>query len=273
MSALATTTPGGELASVSYTREQLELVKRTVCVDSTDDELQMFLHRCAKTGLDPFLRQIYSIKRGGKHVIQVGIDGLRLVAIRTGEADGQDAPLWCGPDGVWKDVWLEKMPPAACKVTVHRKGHAHGYTGLALWSEYGANTSNDLYRKMPSQMLAKVAESNAIRKAFPQELSGVYTAEEMDQADAPAPRRGEAVKQVNSAKPLDQKEFDAVTLRKGWPWLRVLKGLNHTQGTTYAPEATFAQVDQALLADFFAWVSAQPDAAPQTSATDAPPEQ
>lgn len=188
MSALvkAPETPPAELAAVSYTREQIDLIKRTICVDATDDELHLFLTRCAKTGLDPFMRQIYSIKRKGRHTIQVGIDGYRLIAQRTGECDGQDGPQWCGPDGYWRDVWLEKGPPAACRVTVFRKGQGRGYTGTALWSEYGVGSSNDLYRQMPAAMLAKVAESLALRKAFPQELSGMYVEEEMAQADAPA---------------------------------------------------------------------------------------
>lgn len=186
---------GGGLAEVAYTREQVDLIKRTICVDATDDELQLFLTRCAKTGLDPFMRQIYSIKRKGRHTIQVGIDGYRLIAQRTGECDGQDGPQWCGADGVWRDVWLDKGPPAACRVTVFRRGQTRGYTGTALWQEYGVGTANELYRQMPAAMLAKVAESLALRKAFPQELSGMYVEEEMAQADAPA------VRQTDSAPP------------------------------------------------------------------------
>lgn len=183
---LATVNHAGGLAEVTYTREQVDLIKRTICVDATDDELRLFLARCAKTGLDPFMRQIYSIKRGGKHTIQVGIDGLRLVAVRSGDADGQDGPYWCGADGVWRDTWLDQSPPSACRVVVYRKGQSRGYTGVVHLREY-FQQNNGLWKSMPAQMLAKAAEAVALRKAFPQELSGLYADAEMDQADAPPP--------------------------------------------------------------------------------------
>lgn len=251
MGDLATIHQAGELAAVTYTREQVDLIKRSICVDATDDELQLFLTRCAKTGLDPFLRQIYSIKRKGKHTIQVGIDGYRLIAQRTGESDGQDGPHWCGPDGVWRDVWLERGPPAACRVTVFRRGQARGYTGTALWAEYGVGTSNEMYARMPAAMLAKVAESVALRKAFPQELSGMYVEEEMAQADAGPP----------PAQPTVSKEqFGTILAAKGWTWERSLTAIDHNRGTAFvAAKARFDQVPAAVLSDFAAWLREQPD--------------
>lgn len=165
-----------------FTGEQVDLIKRTICRDATNDELALFLNQCKRTGLDPFSRQIHAVKRGGKMTIQVGIDGLRLIATRTGELDGQDGPYWCGEDGVWKDVWLSKVRPSAAKVIVFRKGHTHGYTGVAHVLEYYQPT-NKLWDTHTATMIAKVAESIALRKACPQELSGLYTDEEMHQAD------------------------------------------------------------------------------------------
>lgn len=236
-----------ELAEVSYTREQVELIKRTICVDATDDELKLFLARCAKTGLDPFMRQIYSIKRKKGHVIQVGIDGYRLIAQRTGECDGQDGPFWCGPDGVWREVWLDRGPPAAARVTVFRKGQSRGYTGTALWSEYGANSPNDLVRQMPAGMLAKVAESVALRKAFPQELSGMYVEEEMAQADArPTPPA------------VTPEQIKQVLAEKNWGWSQAVKAINGNLGTNYPADIHPSAMDPAHLADFVAWLRTQP---------------
>lgn len=168
----------------AMTPEQVELIKRTIAVGATNDELALFLAQCARTGLDAFARQIYFIKRGGKGSVQVSIDGFRVVAERTGELNGQDL-AWCGDDGVWRDVWLSKENPAAARVIVYRKGCDHGFPGVARWSEYQAG--GPMWQKMPATMLAKCAEALALRKAFPHQLSGLYTSDEMDQAKGQQP--------------------------------------------------------------------------------------
>jgi phage recombination protein Bet len=171
----------------ALTDEQTELIKRTVAVGATDAELDLFLYQCKRTGLDPLAKQIYSIKRGGKMVTQIGIDGARLIAQRTGRYAGQDGPYWCGEDGQWVDVWLSKDAPRAAKVNVYLMGVDRGTPGVAHWDEYAQmyqGKPTDMWRKMPALMLAKCAEMLALRKAFPQELSGLYTQEEMGQAES-----------------------------------------------------------------------------------------
>lgn len=166
--------------------DQIDLIRRTIAVGATDQELKLFLYQCERTGLDPLARQIYSIKRAGKMVTQIGIDGARLVAQRTGRYAGQDGPYWCGDDGVWVDVWLSKDAPRAAKVNVYLMGIERGTPGVAHWDEYAQiynGKPTDMWKRMPALMLAKCAEMLALRKAFPQELSGLYTQEEMGQAD------------------------------------------------------------------------------------------
>jgi phage recombination protein Bet len=166
-----------------FTDEQIALIKKTIAPDATDQELALFLAQCQRTGLDPFSRQIYFIKRGGKGSTQVSIDGFRVIAERSGEMDGQEV-AWCGEDGQWTEVWLKKEPPAAAKVLVYRKGCSHAFPAIAKMVEY--NAGGPMWAKMPANQLAKCAEALALRKAFPHQLSGLYTPDEMAQADHPA---------------------------------------------------------------------------------------
>jgi phage recombination protein Bet len=165
-----------------WTPEQTQLIATTIAPGCSSDELRLFAYACQRTGLDPFSKQIYAIKRGGKMTIQAGIDGLRAIAERTGQLDGSETQ-WCGEDGQWQDVWLGSKPPAAAKTTIWRKGSSHPFTGVARFTDY--NAGQGLWTKMGATMIAKCSEALALRKAFPANLSGVYSTEEMDQAVEP----------------------------------------------------------------------------------------
>lgn len=159
---------------------KVQLIKNMVAVGATDNELALFLYTAQRTGLDPLARQIYCIKRQGKMTIQAGIDGYRLIADRTGKYAGNDDPVF-GPD---QQIGNTTAPESAT-VTVWKivSGIRCPFTSTARWSEYYPGDSQGfMWRKMPYLMLGKCAESLALRKAFPAELSGVYTDAEMDQA-------------------------------------------------------------------------------------------
>jgi phage recombination protein Bet len=167
--------------------EKIDLIKQTVAKGATNLELELFLHACKRTGLDPLMKQIYAIKRWDSTAqketmaIQTGIDGYRLIADRTGQYAGSDEPQFTvGPEGF----------PEVASVTVYKMVSSQrcGFSASARWTEYvqkkrdGQPTS--MWVKMPFLMLGKCAEALALRKAFPAELSGVYTHEEMMQADS-----------------------------------------------------------------------------------------
>lgn len=204
------------LASVApaYTLEQINVIKNTVAAGATDAELGLFLTVAQRTGLDVFTKQIHFVKRWdsqkkcevGAH--QVGIDGFRVIAQRQGTYRGRVGPWWCGKDGLWRDLWTDDAAsPFAAKVGVLVAGYAEPIYATARWGAYAQKKKDgDLtkfWRDMGPEQLAKCAEALALRIAFPNDLSGLHTDDELPFVDdAPAAVRpaAAAVKRDASVK-------------------------------------------------------------------------
>jgi phage recombination protein Bet len=207
-------------AMARFTDKQVALIKDQIARGVSEGELSLFLEVCQGTGLNPFARQIYAVvrkewdretrTRRPRMTIQVSIDGARLAAVRSGQYEGQVGPHWCAEDGAWRDVWLSENPPAAARVGVLRRGFREPVWGIATFKSYAQWTDEyrnnevvgkkvaGLWATMPDTMLAKCAEMLALRKGFPMELSGLYSSEEMAQADNRGPSAEETAAAIGA---------------------------------------------------------------------------
>jgi len=162
----------------------LQTIQETIAVEATPPELQMFIQFCQSTGLNPLKKEVWFIKTkgytrkdgskvDGKVQIMTGINGFYSIANNHPQYDGMEEVEF-GENEKGEIIWA--------KAKVWRKDRRFPSVGVADWAEFFPGTTekgNSLWETKPRVMLAKVAESIALRKAFPQELNGMYTAEEM----------------------------------------------------------------------------------------------
>lgn len=219
-----------EADQTTFTGAQVAALRQIGVEEATDGDLQVFFHVAKRSGLDPFARQIHMVGRRSrnqrtndwemKYTIQVGIDGYRLIGRRAADRAratiSMDPVEWSDRDGRWRDVWNNAWgTPLAARITIRRNGEP--FPAIALFDEY-AQTNRDgkltsMWAQRPAGQIAKCAEALAWREAFPQDLAGIYTDEEMGQADnyrdrpapsAPAQSALRSVVQAHQAAPEPQ---------------------------------------------------------------------
>lgn len=199
----------------AFTPEQRDLIKRTVAPDATNDELAMFLHVAAKSGLDPLQKQIWFVKRSGRVTIQAGIDGLQARAAREPDYEGMLYGVVCAKDdfqfdattGVVKahtyNPFADRGATLGAWCIVRRKGLLP-FTAMVRFSEY-VQSGSPLWREKPAVMIEKVARSTALRRAFPEQFSSIYEDAEMPPTEPtteaqPIPSRAAETKRLEAAK-------------------------------------------------------------------------
>jgi len=170
-----------QLVSQKWTKEDRELIWRTVAPRTTASEFKLFLYMAYTYGLDPLLKEIWCVKYPNEPArIFVGRDGFIKIAHKIG------AEVWDGMETVVEKVkepinisrvikgrektlkrdWQYK---ATCKVW--RKDMSHPFVVEVYEEEY--NQLNETWLSKPRTMLAKVAESQCLRKAF--NIHGIYS--------------------------------------------------------------------------------------------------
>jgi phage recombination protein Bet len=196
------------LAIREYDAEALSLIKQQVAPEVSDAELAYFLQFCKVRKLSPFARQVYAIVRNvrdgdgwtKKMTLQTGIDGFRVLAERTGKYSpssrntefdkfpSEEQNQYERHVKKWHRAKEDFFPPYCATAFVMKlvSGFWTEIPATVRWSEFVAVTAKGLspmWEKMPFNQLEKCAEAKALRKAFPEDLGGMYVDAEMQQAD------------------------------------------------------------------------------------------
>lgn len=162
-------------------------VRGTFCPSATDKEIQMFLALCANQHLNPWTKDAYLVKYGGN---PASIITSRAAIQKRADSNPDFEGVELGVVVANAQGTVEHRPGEACYKVLgeqllggwaraYRKGRKPYYSEVPL-AEYSTGKSN--WQKMPGTMITKVAEMHALRGAFPQEFQGMYSSEEMDQA-------------------------------------------------------------------------------------------
>lgn len=167
-----------------FKKPELELIRKHIAEGATAGEFELFVYDAQSRGLNPLKKQIYFVKYGGKPSHQVGIDGYRAIAESTGKYDGQDETVY-GDDFTYNN---SLTAPEWAQATVYKKGCSRPFVARVYFKEYvqvfGSKVGSQ-WAQRPYHMLAKCAEALALRKAFPEQLSGLHATGEVNDDDAP----------------------------------------------------------------------------------------
>lgn len=277
------------IVKLELTGKQLDLMRRTVAADCTSEEFDLFIEVSRRVGLDAFRKQIYAVvynkddPKKRKMSIITGIDGFRAVAERSGKyRPGEDEAEFVYDERA-KDPETNPLGIERAVVTVYKfgpDGQWHPFKGTAYWSEFaplkeiwsnGKPTGEfqlpfGNWRKMPRVMISKVAEAQALRKGWPEDLAGVYAAEEMDRTtiDLTASEMAESTAVEDRLKLVAGKDSLVIMFEPGKPLESVPIGTFADRCVEFLHDAdaatinAWAETNKATLNEF--WARAKTDA-------------
>jgi phage recombination protein Bet len=205
-----------------------DIYMKTVFAGLSEDEAVVAYRLAKRRNLDVEAKQIffvpYTDKQGRRTVVsQTSIDGFRLIASKSGKYGGSVNPKLTVKykDGSKAVIQHEEYDPSETEriisgtISVINTDFPQPQSATALFDsyckKYNGNPSG-LWATMPDVMILKCAEALALRKAFPQDLSGIYTSDEMEQAKndesfhsqttvaAPTPVKKQSLKDFKSKK-------------------------------------------------------------------------
>lgn len=255
-----------------FSDARIELIRNSVAKGAPDDVFLAMIDIAKRRNLDPLANQISCAKIGGSWVQMTRIDGYRSIAEQTGRYAGSDAPSF-----TWYEhpVYTEgnkggKIIPESATITVYKliDGERYPFSATVYWEEFSTNQNN--WVSMPRVMLAKVAESHALRKAFPAVLSGLYTDEEMDQAAIETQARvvdretGE-IQQQRTSQPVPAQGDDNAAWKRECDRLHAIAGkhgITHIDLHTWAVAKDFGSVKQMSTQDLM-WLASSIEQGPE----------
>ena len=158
----------------------------------TDQEIMYFMAMCKARQLNPFIREVHLIKYGSTAAqVVVGRDAYQKRATKHKMYNGMETGIWVERNdtgeiikrnGSILSTTKETLLGGWCKV--YRKDWEHAIEVEVNFNEYvgkkSDGTVNSQWSTKPVTMIVKVAESQALRKAFVEELGGMYEADELN---------------------------------------------------------------------------------------------
>lgn len=173
--------------------ELLSVLRNSLYPGAADESIKLVVSYCRASQLDPMQKPVHIVpmwdskSRQTRDVVMPGIGLYRTQAARSGQYAGVTEPEF-GEDVTETLDGVAVTYPKWCKVSVRRtmaNGQVADFTAKELWKENYATKKNDtdapnaMWKRRPYAQLAKCAEAQALRKAFP-EVGAQPTADEME---------------------------------------------------------------------------------------------